>query len=72
MVKKEGGEFILRSRKTGRVLGRSRTKQGIEHREKQVTFFKNVRKSRGGPGSLAAKVRNKRLVKRVRGTRRMA
>ena len=39
-VRREGGKFVLRSKK-GRVLGRSRTKKGIRKRERQVQFFKN-------------------------------
>jgi len=62
MIAKEGGKYVLRSRSSGRVLGRSTSKPGITHREKQVQFFKNLEKSRGGPGSLRAKVRKRSLL----------
>jgi hypothetical protein len=47
IVRKVGNEYVLYSKKkdpkTGkrRVLGRSKTKEGIEKREKQVQYFKN-------------------------------
>lgn len=43
------------------------SKRAAQVREKQVEFFKRLKKSRGGKGSLAAKVRKKSLVKRTKG-----
>ena len=59
-IRKAGSEHELVSRK-GRVLGRG-TREEMEKREQQVKFFKNLKKSSGGPGSLKAKVRKKSLV----------
>ena len=61
-IRKSGDEHELVSRK-GRVLGKG-SKAEMEKREKQVTFFKNLKKSSGGPGSLKSKVKKKSLLKR--------
>jgi hypothetical protein len=70
VVKVKGGYKVRSS--SGKLVGRSggkpmKTKAAAIKRSRQRKFFGNLRKSRGGKGSLAAKVRNKRLVKRVRG-----
>lgn len=56
MVTTEGRQLVLRSRTSGRVLGRFRSRKKLVQREKQIRFFANVRKSTGGEGSLLAKV----------------
>jgi hypothetical protein len=71
MLRKSGAGYKIRTR-SGKMIGRKggkpfRSKAAAVKRERQVRFFSNLRKSRGGKGSLAAKVRNKRLVKQVRG-----
>ena len=55
MIRKVGSQFRLVSH-TGKNLGTFKTKAEAQKREKQVTFFKNIEKSKGGPGSLRAKV----------------
>lgn len=45
-IKKEGGEYVLRSKKTGRVLGRG-TKAEMRKREAQVNYFKKQKKRKG-------------------------
>jgi hypothetical protein len=71
MIKPVKGGFRLFSiSKPGRALGPVRaTAEEVKNKdEKRVTFFKNLKKSSGGPGSLAAKVakNNPALVKRVK------
>lgn len=69
MVKKVQGGYQLHSKTTGKPLGpvRKSKAEATQKDEKRVQFFKNLKKSRGGPGSLAAKVKNKALAKQVRG-----
>ena len=64
-IRKVNGKFRLVSRK-GRDLGTFSSRAEAEKREKQVVFFKNLRKSSGGKGSLRSKVRKKSLLKRKR------
>lgn len=40
MIKKTKDGYKLVSKTTGRNLGTSKTKEGIEKREKQVNYFK--------------------------------
>jgi hypothetical protein len=83
MIEREGREYVLRA-SSGRVLGRTRSRAAILRRERQVQFFENLRKSRGGPGSLLASVspalrarelrrrrRSRTLVARVKRLKRM-
>lgn len=63
-IRRANGGFRLTSKKTGRNLGTFPTKAAAQKRENQVTFFKNLAKSSGGPGSLRSKVRKKSLLKR--------
>ena len=55
MITKHGRRYTLKSETTGRVLGLARSRKAIMRRKRQVEFFKNLRKSRGGPGSLLEK-----------------
>lgn len=71
-IRKVSGGYKIRS-STGKLVGRAggkpfRSKAAAVKRAKQREFFGNLRKSRGGKGSLAAKVRrtNPALVRRVR------
>ena len=48
---------------TGKNLGTYSSLQEAEKREAQVRFFANLHKSKGGPGSLKAKVRKKSLLR---------
>ena len=68
MVRKVKGGYQLHSKTTGKPLGPVRSSAGaVKSRdEKRVQFFKNLKNSSGGPGSLASKVKNKSLVKKVR------
>jgi hypothetical protein len=71
MIRKSGRGYKIKT-SSGKMLGRKggkpfRSKAAAVKRERQVRFFSNLRKSRGGKGSLAAKVRNRSLVRRVRG-----
>lgn len=61
-IRKLGSRYRLVSSK-GRNLGTFKSRAQAERREKQVTFFRNLKKSRGGPGSLRAKVRKRSLLK---------
>jgi hypothetical protein len=70
VIKKVSGGYRLFSiSKPGRALGpvRSSADEVAKKDEKRVQFFKNLKHSSGGPGSLAAKVKNKSIVKKVRG-----
>lgn len=40
VIRKEGDEWVLYSKDGSKVLGRSKTKEGIVKRERQVQFFK--------------------------------
>jgi len=44
MIRKEGKKWVLRSLTTGRSLGRYDTREEAEARERQVQFFKHLRK----------------------------
>ena len=70
MIKPVKGGFQLHSVTTGKPLGpvRKSSKEVYNKDEKRVEFFKNLKKSSGGPGSLAAKVgaSNPSLVAKVR------
>lgn len=71
MIRKVKGGYKIRT-SSGKTVGRKggrpiRSKAAALKRERQMTFFKNLRRSSGGRGSLAAKVRKRSLVKRVRG-----
>ena len=65
VVKVKGKTKFRLVSKKGRNLGTFNTRAEAEAREKQVQFFKNQKKSSGGPGSLRRKVRKKSLLKRV-------
>jgi len=71
MIKPVKGGFQLHSKTTGKPLGpvRKSKQEAYQKDEKRVEFFKNLKKSSGGPGSLAAKVKasNPSLVAEVRG-----
>lgn len=71
MIKAVKGGFQLHSKTTGKPLGpvRSSKEETYQKDEKRVEFFKNLKKSSGGPGSLAAKVgeTNPDLVAKVKG-----
>lgn len=64
-IRRSGGGFRLHSRTTGKPLGpvRKSRQEVMEKDEKRVQFFKNIKKSRGGPGSLRSKVKKKSLLK---------
>jgi len=62
MIRKVKGGWRLISRTTGRNLGTFKTRAAALEREKQIQFFRNLAKSRGGKGSLATKVRKKSLL----------
>ncbi len=66
MIRHKGSKFCVISRSTGRSLGCYNTKSEADHREKQVVFFKNLSKSSGRKGSLAAKI-GKRKTKKLLG-----
>jgi len=75
MIKPVKGGFQLHSvTKPSRALGpvRETSSEVYQKDEKRVEFFKNLKKSSGGPGSLAAEVgaNNPSLVKRVRGPKK--
>lgn len=69
MVKKTDGGYQLHSKTTGKPLGpvRESAEAVINQDEKRVQFFKNLKASSGGPGSLASKVKKKSLLKKVKG-----
>ena len=67
MIRPVKGGYGVFSHTGRRMSKQPMSKAGAEHRLKQVEFFKNLRKSKGGPGSLAAKVKNKGLLKKMRG-----
>ena len=56
MIRREGARWVLYSAR-GSVLGRSRSRTALLHRERQARFYANLAKSRGGRGSLLAKAR---------------
>jgi len=62
MIVKVKGGFRVVSKTTGKNLGTFTTRAAAEKREKQISFFRNAGKSRGGPGSLRAKVRKKSIL----------
>ena len=67
MIRKEGSGFRLYSKsKPSRALGpvRSSKDEVTSRDEKRVQFFKNLKHSRGGKGSLKAKVRKKSLIEK--------
>ena len=67
MVRKVKGGYQLHSRSTGKPLGpvRKSKKAVMERDEKRVQFFKNLKNSSGGPGSLASKVKKKSIVRKA-------
>ena len=65
MIRKvDGGYRLFSKSKPSRPLGpvRSSKAEVADRDEKRVQFFKNLHASRGGPGSLKAKVRKKSLI----------
>lgn len=46
MIRKQGSKYVLRSKKTGKKLG-SGTKEEMKKRERQVNYFKHVKKAKG-------------------------
>lgn len=65
MIRKEGGGYRLHSKTTGKPLGpvRRSAEEVADKDEKRVQFFRNLKKSKGGKGSLRAKVKKKSLLK---------
>jgi len=55
MMQREGRTWVLYSSK-GRVLGRAPNRRRLLKRERQARFWANLAKSKGGKGSLLAKV----------------
>jgi len=45
VIRKEGSRYVLRSKKTGKNLGKFRTRKEAEKRERQVQFFKHKKGS---------------------------
>jgi hypothetical protein len=45
MIKKMGNKYQLQSKTTHKNLGTYSSKAAAQHREKQVNYFKNVKKS---------------------------
>jgi len=43
MIKKEGNKYVLRAKKTGKVLGKG-TKGQMKKRERQINYFKHKKK----------------------------
>ena len=64
MIRKEGSGYRLYSQSSGKPLGpvRGSEQEVADKDEKRVQFF-NLSASKGGPGSLRSKVRNKSLLK---------
>ena len=62
MITKVKDGYRLSSKTTGRNLGVFKTKKEAEKREKQVIFFRNLAKSKGGKGSLKSKIKNKKVL----------
>jgi len=44
MIKKEKGEYVVLSERTGRVFGRYKTKKEAEKRLRQIEIFKHIKK----------------------------
>ena len=44
MIRKSGNKYVLRSKKTGRKLGEFRSKKAAEKRERQINYFKHLKK----------------------------
>jgi hypothetical protein len=65
MIVKRGNKWVVKSHTTGRVLGVYDTHKEAAKRLKQIQFFKNLKKSKGGKGSLLAKIKNKKLFKKI-------
>ena len=67
VVRQVSGGFRLFSRTSGKPLGPVRSSKDavLSKDEKRVKFFVNLGKSKGGKGSLRAKVRKKSLLKKV-------
>jgi hypothetical protein len=71
-IKREGKGYRLYSKTDpSKPLGpvRRSSQEVADKDEKRVQFFKNLKKSSGGPGSLAAKVEPS-LVKKVKGKKK--
>jgi hypothetical protein len=64
VIRKSGSGYRLFSKTTGKPLGpvRSSKEEVMDRDEKRVQFFKNLGRSKGGKGSLKAKVRKKSLI----------
>lgn len=41
MIKKQGSQYVLKSKKTGKSLGKFPSKKAAEKRERQIQFFKH-------------------------------
>ena len=41
MIRKTKSGYVLKSKKTGRILGKSKSKKGILKRQRQVEYFKH-------------------------------
>ena len=46
MIKKIKGGYKLVSKTTGKNLGTAKTKEGIAKREKQVNYFRHIKKNK--------------------------
>lgn len=44
MIRKSGSKYVLRSKTTGRKLGEFRSKKAAEKRERQINYFKHLKK----------------------------
>lgn len=67
MIVKKGKNWEVKSETTGKSFGVFPTEEEAKKRLKQIHFFKNIKASKGGKGSLLSKIRSKRLVKKVKG-----
>jgi len=47
MIKKEGDKYVLYSKDGSKKLGESKSKKGINKRERQVQYFKSLRNKLG-------------------------
>jgi hypothetical protein len=63
MIRKIGSKYTVISHTTGKKMGSYSSKAQAEKRLRQIQFFKNLKKSKGGSGSLKAKVHKKSLIK---------
>lgn len=61
MIKKIKGKYVVMSETTGRKFGTYDTKEGAEHRLRQIEFFKHAKAGGAGKiGKVAARRRTKK------------